>query len=102
MTIDDDVILRVEFLMCAARNVPHRNQFRAFDASGVEFPGFADIEKRESFFAFRHSLHRLGINFVVHQLSLAAATSRGCANVIRLAKAARIQSKNETSRESRA
>src|SRR5438874_7109224 len=97
MAIDDNVVFRVEFLMCAARDVAHRDQLRAFDSGSIKFPRFADIEKRKSLFALRHSLHRRGINFVVHQVSLVAATSRWCDTVIRLARVARTQTRSEPS-----
>ena len=45
MAIDDNVIVGIEFLMCAAGHVAHRDQRRAFDLGGLEFPWFADVEQ---------------------------------------------------------
>jgi len=53
VAIDHDVIFWIEFLVNAAWHIAHRDQFRAFNACRLKFPGLADIEQRELRSTFR-------------------------------------------------
>src|SRR5215475_13976735 len=98
MAIHHDVSIRVELLVGAAWHIAHRHQFRPFNAGGLKFPRLADIDQGEVLTLLRHLPDRLGIDFVIHQL----VGSLGRASVVRLTRAATIQSNNTASRASRA
>src|SRR2546425_3374577 len=44
MTHDDNVVVRIEFLMCPRRDVAHRDMFRAFEARSFQLPRLAHIQ----------------------------------------------------------
>src|SRR5258708_4526362 len=66
MAHDDDVIVRIEFLMSARRNIAHRNVFCSFDVGGFVFPGLANIEQRKCFAILLERLDLSGRDFEVH------------------------------------
>src|SRR6202048_4655362 len=67
MTHDDDVVVGVEFLVSARRNIAHRDMFCAFDARGFVFPCLANIEQRKCFAALLQRLDLPGRDFEVHK-----------------------------------
>src|SRR5258708_3614042 len=74
MAHDDDVIVRIEFLMSARRNVAHRNVFCSFDVGGFVFPGLANIEQRKCFAILLERLDLSGRDFEVHNMILFVET----------------------------
>jgi len=44
MAYHDDVLIWIQLLMGAARNVSHRNQLRISDLGQFELPGLANVE----------------------------------------------------------
>jgi len=53
VTIHDDVIVRIEFLVRARWDVSHWDMRAALDASDFTFPRLADIEELDIGFLFR-------------------------------------------------
>src|SRR5258708_20188947 len=74
MAHDDDVIVRIEFLMSARRNIAHRNVFCSFDVGGFVFPGLANIEQRKCFAILLKRLDLSGRDFEVHNMILFVET----------------------------
>jgi len=68
MAQDDDVIVGIEFLVSARRNVTHRNVLSAFDMGGFVFPRLTNIEQRKCFPALLKGLDLSGRDFEFHSL----------------------------------
>src|SRR5258706_15668641 len=76
MAHDDDVIVRIEFLMSARRNVTHGDVFCSFDVGGFVFPGLANIEQRKCFAILLKRLDLSGRDFEVHNMILFVETGQ--------------------------
>src|ERR1700687_3357099 len=94
MTHDDDVVVGVEFLVSARRNIAHRDMFCACDARGFVFPCLANIEQRKCFAALLQRLDLPGRDFEVHKcLSVEGA---GPISLRGRDAASRVSTKNQT------
>src|SRR5258708_5151689 len=66
MAHDDDVIVRIEFLMTARRNIDHRSLFCSLEVEGFVFPGLGTMEQRKCFAMLLERLVLSGRDFEVH------------------------------------
>src|ERR1035437_2360677 len=63
-----DVIVGIEFLLSAHRNVSHGNVLGAFDAGCFILPSLANVEQGECFAALLQRLDLAGRDFEVHSV----------------------------------
>src|SRR5260370_33975618 len=95
MTHDDDVVVGVEFLVSARRNIAHRDMFCACDARGFVFPCLANIEQRKCFAALLQRLDLPGRDFEVHKC-LSVETGPAASHSVAARAASPVSTKNHT------
>src|SRR5580704_11206945 len=95
MAHDDDVVVGVEFLVSARRNIAHRDMFCAFDARGFVFPCLANIEQSKCFAALLQRLDLPGRDFEVHKC-LSVETGLAPSHSVAADAASCVSTKNQT------